>query len=439
MIMDYDQTLAYLYEKTPAFHIVGADAYKVGLERSFALDDALDFPHKRYNTIHIAGTNGKGSVAHLLAAILRSSGYKVGLYTSPHLVDFRERIRYNGAMIPKLFVVEFVKKNQKLIKKIEPSFFELTTMMAFYYFRHKKVNFAIIETGMGGRLDTTNIITPVLSIITSISFDHRQYLGNTLAEIATEKAGIIKRFVPTIIGEGMPEEANEVFRSVAAEKSSILSFASEKKVLASAAMRQDFSWDFETLDYTHFHDELKGLSQKYNAATVLEALRILSELGFGVRKTAINKGFKDVCELTGLMGRWEEIGSNPKVICDIGHNEGAWKINSAMLENESKNHDTLHVIIGFSSDKEIDTLLSYLPERAVYYFTNSSGPRALPAEQLAEKAKLQGLYGVVFKTVKEAVYNAVEQAAKKDMIFIGGSAFVVGEAYPLFSKKQFIN
>ncbi|MDR0835750.1 MAG: bifunctional folylpolyglutamate synthase/dihydrofolate synthase [Tannerella sp.] len=434
--MTYEDTLLYLYEKTPAFHQIGAGAYKAGLERSLALDKEMEFPHRRYKTIHIAGTNGKGSVSHLLAAVLQAAGYKVGLYTSPHLVDFRERIRLNGAMISKSYVVEFVRKYQQQIKDIEPSFFELTSSLAFDYFRHKKVHYAIIETGMGGRLDSTNIITPILSIITNISFDHRQYLGNTLLDIANEKAGIIKRYVPVLIGDGMSPDVRELFRRKASEKSSVISFASEKEILAKATMLPDYSWDFMVKNHGLVHGELRGLFQKSNAVTVLEALKMISNHGrIRAKNNAIDKGFAHVTELTGLTGRWDEINAKPKVICDIGHNEGAWAINSEMLKNVAQKHDKLHIVIGFSGDKEIDNILKYMPEKAIYYYCNASSPRALPAEQLAEKCKDLGLNGSTFGTVTEAVYHAISNASKKDMIFIGGSAFVVGEAYPLFSKK----
>jgi dihydrofolate synthase/folylpolyglutamate synthase len=432
--MTYEETLAYLYERTPAFHQVGAGAYKAGLERSLALDKEMNFPHHRYKTIHIAGTNGKGSVSHLLAAILQATGYKVGLYTSPHLMDFRERIRLNGAMIPKPYVIEFVRKHQRQIRNIQPSFFELTSSMAFDYFRHKKVHYAIIETGMGGRLDSTNIITPILSIITNISFDHRQYLGNTLSDIAGEKAGIIKRYVPVVIGEGMKPEIKELFRKKAEENSSIISFSSEKEVLLNSIMLPDYSWDFFVKDHGLIHGKLRGLFQKTNAVTVLEALKVLSGQGVGTRKNALNTGFGKVAELTGLMGRWEEISAEPKVICDIGHNEGAWAISAGMLENAAKKHNKLHIVIGFSKDKEIDSIIKYFPQKAIYYFTNASSPRALPAEQLAEKCKSVNIKGSTSATVKEAVYKAVSHASKDDMIFIGGSAFVAGEAYPLFLK-----
>ncbi|MDR2384863.1 MAG: bifunctional folylpolyglutamate synthase/dihydrofolate synthase [Tannerella sp.] len=433
--MTYEETLSYLYKKTPAFHQVGAEAYKIGLERSLALDKAMEFPHKRYKTIHIAGTNGKGSVSHLLAAILQASGYKVGLYTSPHLVDFRERIRFNGLMISKPYVVEFVRKYQKQIKSIKPSFFEITSSLAFDYFRHKKVHYAIVETGMGGKLDSTNIITPILSIITSISFDHRQYLGNTLIDIANEKAGIIKRYIPVVIGEGIKSELKEFFQKKALEESSIISFASENEVLVNAIMLPDYSWDFFVKEHGLTHCELRGLFQKSNAITVLKALKIMSGFGIRTRKNALDTGFGNVAKLTGLMGRWEEISAEPKVVCDIGHNEGAWGINSKMLENAIERHDKLHLIIGVSKDKEIDSIIKYFPKKATYYFTNASIQRALPAEQLAEKCKNIGLDGFPFVTVKEAVYRAVSNASKNDMIFIGGSAFVVGEAYPLFSEN----
>jgi dihydrofolate synthase/folylpolyglutamate synthase len=434
--MTYEETLSYLYKMTPAFHLMGAAAYKAGLDRILALDKVMRLPHNRYRTIHVAGTNGKGSVSHLLAAILQASGYKVGLYTSPHLTDFRERIRYNGVKISKLYVVEFVKKYQKQIQDLQPSFFELITAMALDYFRHKKVHYAIIETGMGGRLDSTNIISPILSVITSIGYDHHQYLGNTLLDIASEKAGIIKPHVPVLAGDRMSLEIKDLFRMRSAERSSPITFASEKEVLVNAIMQPDYSWDFFVKNFGFIHSELRGLFQKSNAVTVLEAMRILSGLGIRAKKSAVSKGFAHVSELTGLTGRWEEINAIPKVICDIGHNENAWVINAVMLENAAWKHDRLHIVVGLSADKDIDGIIRHFPRKAMYYFTAASTPRALPAERLAEKCSSFNLVGSIFGSVKEAVYRAVNAASERDMIFIGGSAFVVGEARPLFSKTS---
>ncbi|MDR2680842.1 MAG: bifunctional folylpolyglutamate synthase/dihydrofolate synthase [Tannerella sp.] len=430
--MNYEETLDYLCNRIPAFHKIGSRAYKPGLERSMALDDLAGNPHKKYKPIHVAGTNGKGSVAHLLAAILQATGHKVGLYTSPHLVDFRERIRVNGTTITQQYVTDFVGKNMTFIENERPSFFEIMSAMAFDYFRHKKVTYAVIETGMGGRLDSTNIIHPVLSIITSISPDHTQYLGNTLREIAGEKAGIIKRNVPVIIGEPDGEELHQFFLSKAFELSSPITFAMEKDTLTYAEMQYDGSWFFETTDYGVLKGDLRGAAQKRNAQIVLSALKVLSNSGTQIRLAAVRKAFSNVTQMTGFMGRWQELHDAPKIICDIGHNTGAWKINGKLLLNEARRHEKTHMIIGMSKDKDVDGVLALMPQNAVYYFTQASGERALPAEELAEKGAAFELNGKCFRSVKEAVSDAIKQASGKDFIFIGGSTFVVAEAFFLF-------
>jgi dihydrofolate synthase/folylpolyglutamate synthase len=430
--MNYEETLNYLYDCLPAFHRKGAIAYKPGLERSVALDDLNGNPHRRYKTIHIAGTNGKGSVAHLLAAVLQATGHKVGLYTSPHLVDLRERIRLNGIPITQQFMIDFVGKNIKFIEKEKPSFFELISAMAFDYFRHKKVSYAIIETGMGGRLDSTNIIQPLLSIITGISLDHTQYLGNTLTEIAGEKAGIMKHNVPVIIGEMNDEELNRLFASKAYEMSSSITFATEKETISSAEMQYDGSWTFETADYGVVKGELCGPAQKQNAQTVLAALKVLSNSGVQIRIQAVRNAFLQVTQMTGFMGRWQEIHAAPKIVCDIGHNTGAWKETYKSLINATRLHEKVHMIIGISKDKDIDGILSLMPQSAKYYFTQARSERGLPVEYLADKGEVLGLAGKSFYTVREAVFNAIQEASARDFIFIGGSAFVVAEALRLF-------
>lgn len=432
--MNYEETLDYLYERTPAFHKIGSSAYKPGLERSIALDDISGNPHRRYKTIHIAGTNGKGSVAHLLAAILQAAGHKVGLYTSPHLVDFSERIRVNGRPITKQYVTDFVGKNIRFIEREKPSFFELVSAMAFDYFRHKKVNYAIIETGLGGRLDSTNLIQPILSIITSISLEHTKYLGNTLLEIANEKAGIIKRNIPVIIGEMHEEELRQFFNSKAFEISSPIMFATQRDTLLDAEMQPDGSWIFDSIHYGILTGELRGPSQRLNAQTVLSALKVLSNSGTQIRIAAVRKAFKNVTQMTGLMGRWQELQANPKIVCDIGHNVGAWEINLRQLFFESSQRDNTHMVIGISNDKDIDGILSMMPKKATYYFTQASGERATPVEELAHKGEMHGLHGQVFHSVKDAVNGALKNASEKDFIFIGGSTFVVAEVLLLFPK-----
>ena len=432
--MNYEETLDYLYERTFAFHKIGSSAYKPGLERSILLDDIAGNPHKKYKTIHIAGTNGKGSVAHLLAAILQSAGHKVGLYTSPHLLDFSERIRVNGRPITKQYVADFVGKNLKVIEREKPSFFELTTAMAFDYFRHKKVNYAIIETGMGGRLDSTNIITPILSIITSISFDHTEFLGEKLLDIAGEKAGIIKRNIPVIIGEMQDENLRQFFNYKAFEVSSPISYASHRDTLMDAEIQSDGSWVFDTIDFGVLKSELRGFLQKNNAQVVLSAIKSLTNAGTQIRISAVRKAFKNVTQLTGLMGRWQEVNSNPKVICDIGHNVGAWEINLRQLFIESSRRDKISIVLGISKDKDIDGMLSLMPKKATYYFTQASSERATPVGELTQKAATYELNGQSFKTVKEATEAALKDSTDNDIILISGSTFVVAEALPLFPE-----
>jgi len=433
--MDYEETLEYLYERTPAFHKIGALAYNPGLERSIALDDLSGNPHKKYNCIHVAGTNGKGSVAHLLAAILQASGYKVGLYTSPHLVDFSERIRINGRPITQQFVIDFVRKNIKFIEREKISFFELTSSMAFDYFRHKKVHFAVIETGMGGKFDSTNIIKPVVSVITSISLEHTQFLGKTVTDIAYEKAGIMKRGVPVIIGEMYDEGLKQLFRSKAFEVSSPIVFSSQKDTLIDAEVHPDGSWMFDTHHYGILSGELKGPAQKINAQTVLSTLRVLSNAGAQIRLSAVRKGFKHVTLMTGLMGRWQELQTNPKVICDVGHNVGALEMNKRLIFFEAGRHERTHIVLGISNDKDIDGMLSLMPSNAIFYFTQAGSMRACPPAEIARRAEVFGLNGQIYYSVDLAIKEALKNASQKDFVLITGSAFVVGEALELFPHK----
>jgi dihydrofolate synthase/folylpolyglutamate synthase len=431
--MNYEDTLDYLYDRTLAFHRIGSKAYKPGLERSIALDDLAGNPHKRYKTIHIAGTNGKGSVAHLTAAVLQAAGHKVGLYTSPHLVDFRERIRVNGRPITQQYVIDFVGRHIRFIEKERPSFFELASAMAFDFFRHKKVAYAIIETGMGGKLDSTNIIQPVLSIITNISLDHTQYLGNSPVEIAAEKTGIIKRGVPVIVGETNNDELRQFFMSKAFEISAPITFATERDTVRYAEMQFDGSWIFESANYGILNGELKGPAQKANAQIVLSALKIISNSGTQLRLAGIRNGFSHVTDITGFMGRWQVVQTAPKIICDIGHNTDAWKTNSSrLLAHEARLHEKLHIVIGISKDKDIDGMLALMPKNALYYFTQASCERAMPVEDLADAGEKHELKGKSFYHVKDAIFDAMKQASEKDCIFAGGSAFVVGEVLPLF-------
>ncbi|MDR2234136.1 MAG: bifunctional folylpolyglutamate synthase/dihydrofolate synthase [Tannerella sp.] len=434
--MTYKETLHFL---SPSFQQVGAPAYKPGLDRMIALDDYMNHPHKHYRTIHVAGTNGKGSVSHLLAAILRNAKYKVGLYTSPHLIDFCERICVNGKKISKRFVVDFVERHKSKITEVQPSFFDLTTILALEYFHHKKVDFAVIETGLGGRLDSTNIIEPALCIITNISFDHQQYLGDTLREIATEKAGIIKPFIPVVIGEADNDDVRCVLSKQAMQMNAPITFASEETVWQSCKKQNNGEWLFQTLDYGTFTGELRGSVQKQNARTVLTVLRLLSKMRVKLPVKAVQQGFEHVTTLTNFRGRWQTLQTNPLIICDTGHNEGAWESLADDLQQEAANHRTLRMVIGMVSDKDLDAVLALMPKQAVYYFTNASVPRAMPSLQFAEKAKQFDLLGSNYGTVKEAVKEAIRDSSPQDMIFIGGSTFVVGDALPFFCKKQDIS
>jgi dihydrofolate synthase / folylpolyglutamate synthase len=427
--MNYDETLHYLYNALPVFHKIGGAAYKEGLDNTLALDERFNHPHRKYQTIHIAGTNGKGSISHTLAAIFQLAGYKTGLYTSPHLVDFRERIRVNGEMIDKEYVVEYVARNKAYFEELQPSFFELTMMMAFCYFESQKVDIALIEVGLGGRLDSTNVITPELAIISNISFDHTQFLGDTLEKIASEKAGIIKPHIPVVIGEAGTSEVRAVFERKAAQEEAPIFFAEEEKPLL-AATKSSTGWLYETREYKQLEGELGGLAQKNNTVTVLSALRVLKERGFNLPDAAIYKGFREVTSLTGLMGRWQIVRTHPKVICDTGHNSGGIQYVAEQLRLES--YRTLRIVIGMVNDKDITAVLRLLPTEATYYFTKAAIPRALDTPQLQAQAASFGLQGDSFPSVEEAVTQALHDCESDDLLFIGGSNFIIAEALPLF-------
>lgn len=434
--MTYEETLHYLYTSIPVFQNAGPSAYKPGLGTSIALDNHLGNPHKAYKTIHIAGTNGKGSVSHLLAAILQQAGYKVGLYTSPHLIDFRERIRVNGQMIPQDYVVDFVERHRTIFEPLHPSFFELTSSMAFDYFRSEKVDYAIIEVGMGGRLDSTNIITPILSIITNISLDHTQFLGDTVEKIAYEKAGIIKKGVPVVIGEADDESVSKVLATAAKKCGSPVCLAQHEGFLKESCLLESGEWQFNSSDFGQLSGELGGAAQFRNATTVLAAIYLLREAGADIHIQAVRTGFKHVVELTGLMGRWQVLQKKPKVVCDTGHNVGGWQYLNIQLEEEQKRHRDLYMVIGAVNDKDIDGMLELMPKKAFYFFTQASVQRAMTAEDVATKAMFHGLSGIVCDTVSEAIAKALRRAGENDMIFIGGSTFVVADALPLFSKEN---
>lgn len=434
--MNYEETLHYLYTSIPVFQHVGASAYKPGLETSRALDNYWGNPHRAYQTLHVGGTNGKGSTSHLLAAILQLSGYKVGLYTSPHLVDFRERIRVNGEKIPQSYVVDFVERYRRQFEPLKPSFFELTSTMAFAYFRDMHVDYAIIEVGLGGRLDSTNIITPVLSVITNISKDHTQFLGNTLEEIAGEKAGIIKPGVPVVIGDVDKENVMRVFREKAQEVNAPLYASTELAPLQSCELGEDNRWHFRTKDFGELTGELSGMVQARNASTVLTSVSVLREIGIPIPVEAVRDAFARVVELTGLMGRWQTVHTSPRVVCDTGHNTGGWEFLSRQLADEAKRCRTLRMVVGMVNDKDIDGVLSLMPKEAVYYFTQASIARALPVDEFAEKACRHGLKGGTYPNVGEAVRSALQDASEEDFVFVGGSTFIVADAYPLLEGNE---
>lgn len=428
--MTYEETLDYLYNQMPEYQRIGERAYKVGLDNSLVLDNIFGHPHRHYKTIHVAGTNGKGSTSHLLAAILQESGYRVGLYTSPHLTDFRERIRVNGEMIDKNFVVDFTKKYRVQFEPVMPSFFELTMEMAFLWFAHQKVDIAVIETGLGGRLDSTNIITPMLSIITNIGLDHMKFLGDTLPLIAAEKAGIIKQEVPVVIGEKGNQEVVMVFRRQAALLNAPILFA-EDEMSDLSAVRMGSRWIFHTREYHSIICDLGGFAQQKNARTLLTAVALLREVGLVIPREAVYRGFSQVITLTGLQGRWQQLQQKPKIICDIAHN--AHGLRDVMEQLQSESYGQLHMVFGMASDKDRESVLPLLPREARYYFTRASVERALDERLLQEEAGAYGLTGERYGNVAEAVAAAIKNADENDLIFIGGSSFVVADALPLFS------
>lgn len=406
--MDYQNTLTYLYNSVPMFQQVGGSAYKEGLENTRTLDEHFAHPHRSFRTIHVAGTNGKGSCSHTLAAILQEAGYRVGLYTSPHLVDFRERIRINGKPISEEYVIRFVEEERSFFEPLHPSFFELTTAMAFRYFADEKVDVAVIEVGLGGRLDCTNIIRPDLCIITNISLDHTQFLGSTLAQIAGEKAGIIKSGIPVVIGETTPE-TKPVFLQKAQEACAPIYFAEEN----------------DREDYPGVEFELKGLYQTKNKRTILTALPLLKEAGYRLDEQSVRSGFAHVVELTGLMGRWQKLQDSPTLICDTGHNVGGIACIVEQLGQQS--YRQLHIVIGMVNDKDVRGVLALLPKDAVYYFTKASVKRALPEEELQVLAAAAGLDGNTYPDVPAAVRAAQEKSLPEDFIFVGGSSFIVAD------------
>lgn len=431
--MTYQETCEYLYNQMPMFERQGASGYKEGLENTHQLDSHFGHPHKQYRTIHVAGTNGKGSCSHTLAAILQSCGYKVGLYTSPHLVDFSERIRYNGAPIPEDYVVNFVEKERSFFEPLQPSFFEVVTAMAFKFFADMQVDIAVIEVGMGGRLDCTNIISPILSVITNIGMDHTQFLGTSLEQIAMEKAGIIKRGVPVVIGETTPE-TRMVFEAVAAETNAPLIFAEEQQEVKSYTPSAN-GLTYQTANFGILEGELAGSYQEKNTNTILCAIKEIEKLGymyptesrpdFTCQNKEVREGFCRVCELTGLQGRWQTVQESPLTICDTGHNLDGWKYLSRQIASVPCQH--LHIVFGMVDDKDVEGVMTLLPQQATYYFTKANNKRAISENVLKLYGQGRGLQGESYPDVVSA-YNAAKAAAdEKDFVFIGGSSYVVAD------------
>jgi len=425
--MNYAATLDYLYNTLPMFSRMGSAAFKKDLTNITELCNYLGNPQKAFKTIHVGGTNGKGSVSHMLAAVLQTAGYKTGLYTSPHLKDFRERIKVDGTMISEENVVNFVEKVKTLSEDIQPSFFEITVAMAFDYFRAENVDIAIIEVGLGGRLDSTNIINPELSIITNIGWDHMNMLGNTLSEIAAEKGGIIKQNTPIVIGEKHPETEN-VFKSIATEKAAPIYFAEENYSikdysLQTASISITLQKENETFDT--FILDLPGIYQTKNIKTVLQALDVLQQRGFAIEKEQIKTALAQTQKLTGLMGRWQVVHKNPTVVLEVAHNKDGMQQMLAHLQQLNYHH--LHLVLGMVKDKEVEAVLELLPTNAQYYFTQAQIPRALAAADLKGKADVFGLNGNTFNDVNEALQAAIKNAAANDLIIVCGSIFLVAE------------
>ena len=426
--MTYEKTLNYFYNQLPMFHRIGSAAYKADLNNTIAICDLIKNPQNNFKTIHVAGTNGKGSTSHILASILQEAGYKVGLYTSPHLKDFRERIKINGKMIPKKFVVDFAEKNKNEFEKIAPSFFEMTVGLTFDYFSKQKVDIAVIEVGLGGRLDSTNIITPILSVITNISYDHTNLLGNTLQKIAYEKAGIIKPGVPVVIGQTQSSIKN-VFIDTAKKNKTSIEFA-DKRRQATGIRHQTGRLllnikRLKEVEYRNLKCGLTGLYQKKNILTVLCTAEELQRQGFNISKQNIYKGIEKVVRNTGLQGRWQVLNRKPLTIADTGHNEDG--IKQILMQLKQMKYKTLHFVLGFVNDKDYEKILNMLPKKAVYYFCKANIPRALDENTLADTAAKYKLKGLPYPTVKKALRSAQKNAGKNDLVFVGGSTFVVAD------------
>ena len=435
--MNYQETIEFLYNQLPMYQRIGKAAYKADLNTTIKLDNYFNNPHKNYRTIHIAGTNGKGSVAHSIASVLQEQGLKVGLYTSPHYLDFRERIKINGQMVSKDFIVDFVKDHSSFFATLKPSFFEITVAMAFEYFHKQKVDIAIIEVGMGGRLDSTNIIKPILSIITNIGFDHTQFLGNKLSQIAQEKAEIIKKDIPVVVGE-KKTEIKSVFSTKAQYVDAPLYFSSHNFSIQQSFIDSNNQLvlninKHQKQVYKNLIFELGGEYQKENIITILQAIDILRNIT-QINDNSIYWGLKNVVKNTGIMGRWQTLSKNPLVICDAGHNIDG--ISMVIRQLNSLNFDNLHIILGTVNDKDLSKILKVLPINAQYYFTKANISRALNEQSLQNSASNFDLTGKSFKNVSTAIENALKNYKKSDLIFIGGSTFIVAEAIEFFTNKS---
>jgi dihydrofolate synthase/folylpolyglutamate synthase len=430
--ISYQEILDYMYAQLPMFHRIGSAAYKADLDNTIALCARLGNPEKKFRSIHVAGTNGKGSTSHLLASILQAAGLKVGLYTSPHLKDFRERIKINGVFISQEYVTEFVSKHKHYFEQLKPSFFEMTVGLAFDYFATEQVDIAVIEVGLGGRLDSTNVITPEVAVITNISFDHMALLGNTLEKIAGEKAGIIKSYIPVVIGETQAASA-PVFMEKATALQAPLTFADQLYKAVQTRQQMEGSQLYLSMDmekegqiiYKNLQSELLGLYQLKNITTVLATVEVLNKKGFQLTDAIIRRGIQNVITTTGLLGRWQVLSQEPLIIADTGHNEAG--IKEVLEQLKITPYERLHMIIGMVNDKDISSVLTLLPKDAIYYFCKANIPRALPAKALQAAAELKGLSGTAHDTVAGALQAAKNKATRGDLILIGGSTFTVAE------------
>lgn len=422
--MNYEEVLEFMFNSLPMYQRIGKAAYKADLENTLALDKYFNSPHCSFKSIHVAGTNGKGSVSHSIASILQEAGYKTGLYTSPHLIDFRERIKIDGNKISKDFICDFINTNNNIIKELTPSFFEMSVALAFQYFKFSMVDIAVIEVGMGGRLDSTNIINPLLSIITNIGYDHTQFLGDTLEKIALEKAGIIKFDTPILIGETQ-KETKKIFNEIANKSNAPIYFADDVIKVKEIDEKKGLFCIKENGSEYKLSFDLTGKYQEKNLATILEAIKILINKDLKIKESNIKQGLSNVKKNTGLRGRWEILNNKPLIICDTGHNkEGLSYVIPQIL---SQNYERLHIILGFVNDKNIADVLKLFPKNAKYYFTQANIPRAMASEILAKEAEKYDLYGDVYLSVEDAYKEALTRSSPEDMIFIGGSTFVVGD------------